>query len=179
MHPQLLRYHYVLFIISNSPSPRTCGALAPVFIRKHFVGPWAPLYVAEHFRGGKSPRGKSCYCTQSSMPPAPALACRSCACHEEGYPGGLLSQVRYPFDAALLCLPRAAVMLLRHGVKAAPCSCAELPDLESWIRSSTKGETANLRPSPMKGLRTTRRWETPVWNQVKGPGHSQNRNLGV
>jgi hypothetical protein len=113
------------------------------------------------------------------MPPAPSLARRSCACHEEGNPGGLLSQVRQPCDAALLRLLRAAVMLLRHGVKVVLCSCAELPDLESWIRSSEKGETANLRPTPIKGLRTTHRWETPVWNQVKGPGHSQNRNLGV
>ena len=70
-------------------------------------------------------------------------------------------------------------MLLRHGEKVGPCSCANPPDLESWIRSSEKGETANLRPSPIKGLHTTHRWETTVWNQVNGPGHSQKCNLGV
>jgi len=66
-----------------------------------------------------------------------------------------------------------------HGVKTVRCSCIILSYPESWLRSSEKGETANLRPSPQKGLRTTHRWETSVRNQVKGPGHSQKRNLGV
>lgn len=66
-----------------------------------------------------------------------------------------------------------------HGVKTVRCSCINLSYPESWLRSSEKGETANLRPSPQKGLRTTHRWETSVRNQVKGPGHSQKRNLGV
>ena len=66
-----------------------------------------------------------------------------------------------------------------HGVKTVRCSCINLSYPESWLRSSEKGETANLRPSPQKGLRTTHRWETSVRNQVKGPGYSQKRNLGV
>ncbi len=92
--------------------------------------------------------------------------------------GGFLSQVR-PSEAALLCRGGWPWCSCYHGGKAVRCSCINLHSPESWLRSSGKGKTANLRPSPQKGLRSTHSWETSVRNQVKGPGHSQKRNLGV
>jgi hypothetical protein len=145
--------------------------------RKHFASPCAPCMLRS-ISGGSSLKGKSCYCMQSSMPtrlPSGAVLL---------YQSKLGSIER----VSLKVQPLKRCSLYRggwpwcscyHGVKTVRCSCINLSYPESWLRSSEKGETANLRPSPQKGLRSTHRWETSVRNQVKGPGHSQKRNLGV
>ena len=145
--------------------------------RKRFASPCAPCMLRS-ISGGSSLKGKSCYCMQSSMPsrlPSGAVLLY----HSKLGSIERVSLKVQPVETVLFVPRRVAVVLLYHGVKTVRCSCIVLSSPESWLRSSEKGETANLRPSPQKGLRTTHRWETSVRNQVKGPGHSQKRNLGV
>ena len=145
--------------------------------RKHFASPCAPCMLRS-ISGGSSLKGKSCYCMQSSMPLDSQVVRCSCINPNWAQSNGFLSKSN-PLKRCSLYREGWPWCSCYHGVKTVRCSCINLSYPESWLRSSEKGETANLRPSPQKGLRTTHRWETSVRNQVKGPGHSQKRNLGV